>query len=65
MEKRILHIDDMYGIQKNGTDELICLAGIEMQMERMDLWTQWGKERLGQIEKVASHIYTTICKIHS
>ena len=33
--------------RKNGTDELICRAGIEMQMSRMDLWTQWKKERVG------------------
>ena len=31
----------MYGIQKNGTDEPICRAGIETQMYRTDLWT-WG-----------------------
>ena len=34
----------LYEIQKNGTDEPICRAGIEMQMEGTDLWTQgWGK----------------------
>ena len=34
----------IYEIQKNGTDEPICRAGIEMQMEGTDLWTQgWGK----------------------
>ena len=27
----------IYGIQKNGTDELICRAGLEMQTERTDL----------------------------
>ena len=31
----------MYGIQKNGTDEPICRAGIETQTT--DLQTQWGK----------------------
>ena len=31
----------IYGIQKNGTEELIYRAGIEMQTERMGLWTQW------------------------
>ena len=30
----------MYGIQKNGIDEPICRAGIETQMQRMDLCTQ-------------------------
>ena len=41
------------GIWKNGIDERICREGVETQMERMDLWTQWGKERVGQMEKVA------------
>ena len=31
---------------------LFAESGIEMQMERMDLWT-WGKERVGRIESVA------------
>ena len=26
---------------------------MEMQMQRVDWWTQWRKERVGQIEKVA------------
>ena len=26
---------------------------LETQMERMDLWIQQGKERVGQIERVA------------
>ena len=38
---------------ENGTDEPIFRAGIEMQKQRMDLWTQWKKERMGQIERVA------------
>ena len=28
------------GIQKNGTDEPICRAGIERQMQRTDMWTR-------------------------
>lgn len=35
----------IYGTQKNGTDEPICTAGIEKQMERMDVWTQGGARR--------------------
>ena len=27
---------------------------MEMQMRRMDLWTQWGKEKVGGREKAAS-----------
>ena len=30
------------GTQKNGTDETISRAGIEMQLQRMDIWT-WGQ----------------------
>ena len=40
----------MQGIYKNITDESVCRAGIEVQMERTDLWTQWGKERMERIE---------------
>ena len=32
------------GIQKNGTDEPICRAGIEMQTERTDSWAQMEGE---------------------
>ena len=31
----------IYGIQKNGTDEPICKAGIETQMQRVGVWA-WG-----------------------
>ena len=34
-------------------DEPICRAGTETQTQRMDLWAQWGKKRVGQIEKIA------------
>ena len=43
----------MYGIWKEGTDERICKAAVEMQTHKMDLWTQWGKTRVGRIERVA------------
>ena len=33
-------------LEKNGTDGLICRAGIEMQRQRADLWMQQGKERV-------------------
>ena len=32
------------GIQRNGTDEPICKAGIEMQAQRMDMQTQQRKK---------------------
>ena len=36
-----------YVVQKNDTDEPICRAGIETQMQRMDSQPQQGKERVG------------------
>ena len=35
----------IYEIQKNSTDEPICRAGVETQMQRMVMWTQCRKER--------------------
>ena len=32
------------GIQKNGTDEPICRAGIEIQTQRANVWTQGSGE---------------------
>ena len=43
----------IYGIWRNITDEPIYRAGIETQTERTDLWTQQGKKRVGQIERIA------------
>ena len=41
-EKNKYHIlTHICGIQKTGTDEPICRAGIEMQMQRTELWA-WG-----------------------
>ena len=34
----LIHI---YGIQKNGTEELISRAAMEKQTQRTDIWT-WG-----------------------
>ena len=44
--------------RKNGTDEPNCRTGKEMQTWRRDLWSHGGKERVGQIERVAlKHIH--------
>ena len=43
----------IYGIQKNGTDEPICRAAMETQTYKTDLWTQWGKERVGSTDREA------------
>ena len=37
--------------KKNGFGEPISREGMEMQSSRTDLWTQWGKERMRQMEK--------------
>ena len=55
----------IYGTQKNGTDEPSVRAGIEIQTQRTDLWTQWGKGRLGRIERVALTCIHYMCKIDS
>ena len=41
----LMHIY-IYGIQKNGTEELICRAAVEKQTQRIVLWT-WGEGRRG------------------
>ena len=43
----------IYETQKDGTDEPVCKAGIEMQTQRTHLWTEQEKERVGRIERVA------------
>ena len=40
----------MYGIQKSSIDEPVYEEEMETQMQRMDWWTQQGKER--QTEEV-------------
>ena len=44
-EKQILYIKAyIWNLEKNGTDEPICRAGIETQMYRTDLWTKQEEE---------------------
>ena len=46
-EKEKYHIlTHTYGIQKNGTEELIYREAMEKQTQRIDLWT-WGGGRRG------------------
>ena len=41
----------IYGIQKDGTDEIFCRAAIETHIQRTDLWTQWvGEEGEGEMD---------------
>ena len=52
-DKQISYINThIYTIWKTGTQELICKTWIEMQMQRIDTWTQWGKGRVKQIGRV-------------
>ena len=54
-EKQIAYVNVyIYRIPKSDTDEPICRAGIEVQTQRRDMWTQGrGKGGMGQIERVA------------
>ena len=54
-----------YGIQKNGTEELIYREAMEKQTQRTDLWTQ-GEGRRGEIYgKSNVETYITLFKIDS
>ena len=47
-EKNKYHIlVHICGIQKNGTDEPVCKAEIETQMQRTNVWTPRGESRDG------------------
>ena len=53
-EKEKYHIlMHMYEIQKDGTDKPICRAAMEMQTQRIALWTQGEMERMGRMERAA------------
>ena len=47
------------------TDGPTRRAGTEMQKQRTDLETQWGKERVGRIEGVALSHIRAMCKADS
>ena len=51
------------GIQKNGTDELICKAEIETQVQRTNLWTPRGAGWWNELGYWDLHIYTIMYKI--
>ena len=52
-KKKYCILTHIYGIQKDGTDEPICRARMEIPTQRTDLWTWKGEERVGQVERVA------------
>ena len=37
-------------------------AGIEMQLERTDLCTQWGRGGVGRTARAARRVYMAVCK---
>ena len=54
------------GTQKNGTDELVCKAEIETQMQRTNVWTprgESGRDGGGGVMnwEIGIDIYTLIC----
>ena len=55
----------IYGIQKNinSPDEPTYREEMEMQMQRMDRETQCGKERVGQVDKIA--LTYIMCKMNN
>ena len=54
----LIHI---YGNQNISSDGPICREEMEMQTQRMDLWTQWGKRGKDELRKQHSCIYTVLC----
>ena len=57
-----------YGVYKNDTDEIICMAAMETQTQRTDLWTrrgEWGGRRGWDYAESNMETYITICKIDS
>jgi len=61
------HMDtNIYGIQKDGTDEFTFREAMEKQTQRTDPWT-WGRDK-GQGETYAEssmETYNTTCEIDS
>ena len=43
----------IYGIKKEGNDNLICKTEKETQMYRTAFWTLWEKARVGCFERIA------------
>ena len=70
-EKNKYHVlTHICGIQKNGTDEPVCKAEIETQMQRTNLWAPrgecgvgWGGGGMNWETGIGRHIYTNMYKI--
>ena len=52
----------IYRIQKDGTDESICKAAMEMQTQQTDFWP-WRRRRRDELREQQRNISITICKI--
>ena len=51
-EKNKYHIlTHICGIQKNGTDEPVCKAEVETQMQRTKVWTPRGESGVGGVDQ--------------
>ena len=46
---------------ENGTDEPTCQAGIVMQIQRTDMWTQGRGKESGMNWEIRTEIYTLSC----
>ena len=71
-ENKYSILTHIYRICKNDIDEPICREGMETQIQRTDLWTQQGKQRVGVGESsiviymyIYTHTHTTTWKIDS
>ena len=51
-----------YGVQKNGTDEPICRAGIEMQAQRTDSGHSGARRGWDELREWHRRIHTAMCK---
>ena len=66
-EKNKCHIlTHVCGVQKNGTDELVCKAEVETQMQRTNVWTPKGEsggegDGGGMNWEIGIDLYTLIC----
>ena len=58
-EKQILYINTH--IYKNGTNEPVCKAEIQTQMQRTEVWTSRGKRGGGINWEFETDIYTLLC----
>ena len=61
-EDKYCMLTHICGIQKDGTDEPIFRTATETQMQRTDLWPHWGKEGVGQMERVALTTHRILCR---